>query len=82
MRAISCACPFFLINSVRMAWVPTQGLSTLLAAGDKEQRGFKEEQEGPRFKVAKCLRLRQTGMSLDTVINYLILKEFLSLSKS
>ena len=74
--------PFFLIKSVRMAWVPTQGLSTLLATEDKEQRGSKDEPDGPRFKVAKCLRLRQTGMNLVTVLKYLILKVFLSLSKS
>lgn len=74
--------PFLLINSVRMAWAPTQGLSILLATGDKEQRDPKEEKDGPRFKVANCLRLRQTGMNLVTIINYLILKEFLSLSMS
>ena len=51
-----------------MAWVPTQGLSTLLATGDKEQRGSKDEQDGPRFKVAKCLRLRQMDMNLVTVL--------------
>lgn len=49
--------PFLLVNSVRMAWVPTQGLSILLATGDKEERDPKEEEDGPRFKVANCLRL-------------------------